>query len=112
MLYQLTDEAIDDLDEIYDFISRRRQNQHGAETVEAYLIEAFERIGLAPKRCGGKAWPDLTALPVKFLTVRRYVIIYDDRFMPVRIIAIIGGSRDFKRLLSDDPRFVDTDEDN
>lgn len=66
MLYQLTDEAIDDLDEIHDFIARRKQNPHGAQVVETYLGEAFERIGLDPARCGGKAWPHVTALPVKF----------------------------------------------
>lgn len=45
------------------------------------------------------------------LSIRKYVIIYDDRFTPVRIVAIAGGSQDLSRLLDIDPRFDDFDED-
>ena len=76
-----------------------------------YLGEAFERIGLDPARYGGKAWPHVTALPVKFLSIGKYMIISDDRFTPVRIVAIAGGSQDLSRLLDIDPRFDDFDKD-
>ncbi len=103
--YLITDEAIDDLDEIDDFIARRMGNPANAEVVRLYLKDAFERIGEAPARCGGKTWPHVTDLPVKFLTVRKFVLIYDDRVNPVRIIGIAGGRQDFERLLGSDPRY-------
>ena len=106
MSYRLTDEAIDDLDEIQEFIARRSKNRRGAEVVENYLFAAFERIGKDPGRCGGKAWPYVTSLPVKFLTVRKYVVVYDDRATPVNILAIAGIRQDLQRLLAADPRYT------
>jgi plasmid stabilization system protein ParE len=105
VLYRITDEALGDLDEINDFIANRSQNPRGAETVETYLFDAFERIGRSPDRCGGKSWPHITTLPVKFLTVRKYIVIYDDRSLPVNIVAVVGGRRDLERLFAADTRY-------
>ena len=105
MPYQLTDEAIEDLDEIQDFIARRSRNPQGADVVQQYLFDAFQRIGRDPARCGGKPWAHVTSLPVKFLTVRKYVVVYDDRIAPVSIIAIVGGRQDLQRLFGVGPRF-------
>lgn len=105
MPYRLTRQAVDDLDEITDFIARRMQNPRGAKVVEDYLFEAFERIGRDPDRCGGKSMPELTRKPVKFLLTGKYFVIYDDRTNPVFILAIAGGRRDLPRLLAEDERF-------
>ena len=106
--YRITDEALADIDEIQDYIEQKQQNAPGAEVVQDYLFNAFERIARNPRQCGGRARPDITSRPVKFLTVRRYVVIYDDRLDPVTIIAVAGGRRDLAQLLADDPRYPET----
>ncbi len=79
MTYRLAYEAVADLREIDDFVARQKNNPHGAEVVEKYLFEAFERIGANSARRAGKGRPEITRKPVKFLNVRKYVVIYDDR---------------------------------
>ena len=87
------------------------QNSQGAEIVENYLFEAFERIARSPRACGGRLRPDITTKPVKFLTVRRYMVIYDDRSEPVVIVAVAGVRQDLGQLLTSDRRFAaDQDE--
>ena len=106
--YRITDEALADIDEIQDYIEQKQLNGPGAEVVQGYLFDAFERIARNPRQCGGRVRPDITSRPVKFLTVRRYVVIYDDRSDPVTIIAVTGGRRDLAQLLADDPRYPET----
>jgi plasmid stabilization system protein ParE len=103
--YRLAAQAIADLDEIEHFIAFRKGNPVGAQIVSDYLFEAFEMIGRDPTNCGGRARPNITSKSVKFLTVRKYVVIYDDFFDPVRILAVAGIRRDLVRLLSKDARF-------
>lgn len=114
MTYRVTDQALADLDAIRAYIEHEMQNPQAAEVVENYLFEAFERIARNPRMCGGRARPDITAKPIKFLTVRKYMVIYDDRSEPITIIAVAGGRQDLPGILSKDPRysqtFDDTDE--
>lgn len=102
----MSQEALQDLDEIDDFIARRSENPSGADVVQRYLFQAFERIGADPSRCRGKPWPHVTRLRVKFLTVRKYVIIYDDSTNPVGIVAVVGARQDLAQLLNTDKRFA------
>ena len=76
--------------------------------VENYLFKAFERIARNPLHCGGRSRPDITSRPIKFLTVEKYVAIYDDRLLPATIIAVGEGRHDLVRLLTDDPRYLGT----
>ena len=106
MAYVLTTSARNDLDEILAWIETQALNPQGAQVVETYLFEAFERIGQNPATCGGHPRPDLTNRPVKFLTARKYVVVYDDRSEPVTIVAIAGARQDLARLMSSDPRYA------
>lgn len=105
--YVLTTKARRDLDDILSWIEGEMRNPQGAEVVENYLFDSFERIGRDPTKCGGHSRTDLTAKPVKFLTIRKYVIIYDDRTDPVRILAVAGGRQNLARLLARDSRYSD-----
>lgn len=74
--------------------------------MQRYLFQAFERIGADPSRCRGEPWPHVTSLPVKFLTVRKYVVIYDDTTIPVGIVAVAGARQDLAQLLNTDKRYA------
>jgi plasmid stabilization system protein ParE len=103
--YRLAPQAAADLDEINHFIVVRMGNPMGAQVVADYLFAAFDAIGRDPENCGGKARPDITSKPVKFLVVRKYVVIFDGRVEPVRILAVAGIRQDLARLLSHDARY-------
>ena len=105
MLYLLAPQAAADLDEINDYIVARMRNPSGAQIVADYLFAAFETIGRDPINCGGKSRLEITSKPVKFLAVRKYVVIYDDRAAPVRILAVAGARQDLARLLTEDTRY-------
>ena len=100
MAWRLATKAIADLREIDDFINRRKENPIGAEIVSKYFFEAFDRIGRDPIRCGCRLRPDITTKRVKFVTVRRYIVIYDDSRDPVIILRIAGVRQNFVRLLN------------
>lgn len=100
MAWRLAAKALADLREIDDFINRRKENPNGAVVVSKYLFDVFDRIGRDPIRCGGRLRPDITTKRVKFLTVRRYVVIYDDSRDPVIILRIAGARQNFVRLLN------------
>jgi plasmid stabilization system protein ParE len=103
--YRISAEAQGDLEEIHRFIAVHKNNLRGADVVADYLYDAFEKIGKNPSGCGGKPKPHLTTRNLKFLTVKKYVVIYDDRGKPVNIIAVIGGRRDVERILFEDGRY-------
>lgn len=57
---------------------------------------------LPSRPLAGQIRQDLTALPLRFWTLRRfpnYLIVYDPAAMPVQVIRILHGMRDVKRLL-------------
>lgn len=93
MNYDISARAERDLEEIQRFILIEKENPDGARIVVDYLVDAFEKIGSDPARCGGRARSEITRLPHKFLAVRKYVVVYD-RSLPVRIMTILGGSQD------------------
>lgn len=105
MGYRLTKRTIAEMKEIDTFIAHVKQNPAGADVVEEYLFEAFERIGADPARCGGRHRPEITKRPYKFLTVEKYVVVYDDRTDPVWIVGVVGGRRNLPALFASDERF-------
>ena len=111
MAYRLTKRTIAELKEIITFIAHEKQNPAGAEVVEDYLFEAFDKIGSDPARCGGRPRPEITSRPYKFVTVRKYVVGYDDRTEPVWIVGVLGGRRNLAAHFATDARFP-TEEDD
>ena len=94
--YRLSPLALDDLDAIDAYVSAH--SPRAAKTLLNTLFKAFGRLAEQPGL--GHTRTDLTALPVRFLTVAgRYTIVY--REMPDRldIVRIIGGGRDVSAIL-------------
>jgi antitoxin ParD1/3/4 len=90
-------EAKQDLASIWDFISR--DNIEAADRVEIEFYETFTSLGRMPEQ--GYQRTDLTKLPVRFFPLYSYLIIYEPEARPVRILAVIHGNRNLKRLLKD-----------
>ena len=107
MSYRLAARAIADLDEIRRFIEVEKGNPKGAEIVSDYLFAASEAIGRDPNGSRGRARPEITDKSVKFLAVRKYVVIYDDRVDPIRILGVAGVRQNLPQLLSEDVRYID-----
>ena len=97
-LFQLTAQAIDDLDSIWQFIAQ--ENPQAADRVEAEIIATCGRIAEYPLI--GHKRQDITPLPVRFWTLLKYpnyVIVYRPETLPLLVIAVLHGKRDLEEIL-------------
>jgi plasmid stabilization system protein ParE len=87
--YAFHPEADLDLDEIWEFIAE--DNPAAAERVTEDIVAAIEALVRAPQM--GRRRPDLTSRPLRFWSVRHYLIAYAPDEKPLWVIAVIHGSR-------------------
>jgi plasmid stabilization system protein ParE len=81
--------AYDDLDDIWEFIAK--DNLKAADKV---LDGIYTAIGLlVPFPHQGHKRADLSSRPLRFLTVRNYVIAYAPDEKPLLVIAVLHGRR-------------------
>ena len=94
MSYILTDEAVESLETIRDYIALR--DARAADRWIEAMTAAFERLGEFPLI--GHSRTDLTDLPVRFWSVKHHMILHRGRD-PVAITDIIDARRDLKTVL-------------
>ena len=87
--YDFHPEAERDLDEIWDFIAD--DNLPAADRVTEDIIADIEALVSAPHI--GHRRPDLTSRPLRFWSVRNYLVAYAPDERPLWIVAVIHGSR-------------------
>lgn len=87
--FVLHPEARADLDEIWEYISA--DNIDAADRVVQEIYAAIQSLVRFPS--SGHPRSDLTARPIRFQTVRDYVIAYASEREPLTIIAILHGRR-------------------
>jgi len=100
--FQLTAQAIEDIDSIWEFIAQ--QNREAAESLEAEIVAACRRLAKHPLM--GTKRQDITLYPVRFWTVTKYpnyVIVYRPETVPLQVVAVLHGSRDLKEVLRERP---------
>lgn len=98
--FQLTPQAIEDLDGIWWFIEE--DSEESANQVETEIIVTFRRLARYPFI--GHKRPDITPLPVLFWTLPKYpnyIIVYRPESNPLQVIAILHGKQDLKEILRD-----------
>jgi antitoxin ParD1/3/4 len=95
--YVLAPQAARDLVEIWRYI-KRQSTLEMADHVESVIRDRF--AFLAEKPSAGHWRKDLTADPVRFLAVYRYLIVYRPQTRPLQIVAVLHGRRDVERLLT------------
>lgn len=87
--FVLHPEAFSDLDEIWEYIAA-----DSLDSADRVLEEIYEAIGsLVRFPHQGHVRPDLTSRPLRFQTVRDYVLAYVPDARPLAVIAILHGRR-------------------
>lgn len=92
---QLTEDAESDLDEIWDYVAD--SNIDAADRIIAEVRSTCLKLATNPGI--GHTREDLTELPVKFISVFSYLIVYDPETSPLQIVAVLHGARDVASLM-------------
>jgi plasmid stabilization system protein ParE len=96
--FVVTPRAKIDLRQIWQYIAA--DNARAANDVEAAIYRAFDLLSNIPS--AGHWRRDLTDRPLRFWPAnpyRNYLIIYDARARPIRIIRVVNAALDTKLLL-------------
>jgi len=96
--FQLTPQAIEDLDAIWLTIAE--DSRDAAERVEMEILATCHRLARHPRM--GTKRQDITVLPVRFWTVTKfpnYVIVYRPETVPLQVVAVLHGRHDLKEVL-------------
>jgi plasmid stabilization system protein ParE len=75
------------LDEIWDFICE--DNPEAADRLIAEIIDAID--ALVPFPHVGHKRPDLTARPLRFISVRKYLVAYAPEEKRLWVVAVMHG---------------------
>ncbi len=95
--YVLAPEALEDLQDIWDFISL--DNVFAADEQINRLMEAFERLAGWPGM--GHRRADMGDRPIRFWPEGSYLIVYREESVPLQIVAILHGARDAPSVIRD-----------
>jgi plasmid stabilization system protein ParE len=98
--FRFSPEASADLFEIWNFIAQ--DNPEAADRVETAIYDTCAFVAQTP--LVGKIRKDLTSLPVRFWVVPsypNYTVVYEPVELPVRIIRILHGKRNMKRIFAE-----------
>ena len=87
--FVLHPEAYTDLDEIWEYIAT--DNLDAADRVLEEIYQTLRSLVAFPRQ--GHARPDLTTKPLRFQSVREYVIAYVADEDPLIVIAVLRGRR-------------------
>ena len=70
-----------------------------ANRIESEFSELFASLGRMPGQ--GHTRKDLTKRPVLFFPLYSFLIVYQPDVKPIRIMAVLRGSRNVKRILQE-----------
>jgi antitoxin ParD1/3/4/toxin ParE1/3/4 len=93
--YRLSRPAQQDLRDIVDYIAQ--DNAPAARRLLAKLKAAFRELAGRPGM--GHRREDLTDLPVRFLAVGSYLVVYADEQRPIEMVRVLHGARDVEAIL-------------
>jgi plasmid stabilization system protein ParE len=98
-LYDVSTEAQNDLFEIWRRIAEDGMDL--ANRVDNEFHELFASLGKMPRQ--GHSRKDLTKRPVLFFPLYSFLVVYQPQAKPIRIMAVLRGSRNVKRILKERP---------
>ena len=93
--YLLAPEALEDLQDIWDFVSR--DSETAANRQIDRLLEAFEQLARWPGK--GHRRRDMGDRPIRFWPEGSYLIVYREESAPLQIVAILHGARDVPTVI-------------
>jgi plasmid stabilization system protein ParE len=87
--FALHPEAYDDIDEIRTYIA-----EDSPDAADRRVNEIFDRLRQLARFPGqGFRRPNYTSLPLRFIAVRDYLIVYAPETDPLWVLAVIHGRR-------------------
>jgi len=92
--------AADDMDGIWLYLAEEA-SEEVADGALRRLARSFRELAETPGL--GHRRSDLTRLPVHFLLVEPYMVVYARDRSPLAIHAVLHGSRDLRRILRGRP---------
>jgi len=96
-LYDVSVEAQDDLFEIWQRIAEDSVDL--ANRIESEFHDLFATLGRMPGQ--GHTRKDLTPRPVLFFPLYSFLVVYQPDVNPIRIMAVVRGKRNVKRVLKE-----------
>jgi plasmid stabilization system protein ParE len=96
--YILSPEAIDDLSEIWQYVSTQ-SGASIADEIEEDIFKTLDLLEQFPK--AGHPRIDLTSRPVLFFPVQKYMIVYQDTPERIFIHAVLHSARNLRRILKE-----------
>jgi toxin ParE1/3/4 len=87
--FELHPGAAQDITEIWQFIAE--ENHAAASQFRDDILEAIRKLVTFPHQ--GHKRPDLTSRPLRFQTIRDYLIAYAPDEKPLLVIGVIHGRR-------------------
>src|SRR5947207_581993 len=94
-LYDLSAEAQTDLFGIWSHIAE--DSVELANRIENEFHSLFGSLGRMPRM--GHARKDLTGRPLLFFPLYSYLVVYEPNVSPIRIMAVLRGKRNVKRII-------------
>jgi plasmid stabilization system protein ParE len=98
-LYDVSAEAQNDLFEIWGRIAE--DSVRLASRIDDEFHELFASLGQMPGQ--GHTRKDLTHRPVLFFPLHSFLVVYQPDARPIRIMAVLRGKRNLKRILKERP---------
>lgn len=95
--YLLAPEALEDLQNIWNFISL--DNVAAADRQIDQLLEAFDWLAQSPG--AGHRRADMGDRRIRFWPQGSYLIVYGEESVPLQIVAILHGARDVPSVIRD-----------
>jgi len=96
-LYDVSAEAQNDLFEIWQRIAEDSVDL--ANRIEREFYDLFASLGRMPRE--GHTRKDLTKRPVLFFPLHSFLVVYQPDVNPIRIIGVLRGKRNVKRILKE-----------
>jgi len=87
--FELHPGAAQDITEIWEFIAE--DSPLAARRVREEILEAIRKLAPFPQQ--GHTRPDLTSKPLRFQTIRDYLIAYAPDEKPLLVISVLHGRR-------------------
>ena len=94
-VYVLSPDALQDLQDIWDFIARDSEN--AADQLEDAFFNAFEKLARRPGM--GHTRTDLTDRDVRFWPAGSYLIVYRKCPQELQVLAVLHGARDLPEVM-------------
>ena len=98
-LYDVSAEAQNDLFQIWCRIAEDSVDL--ADRIDREFHDLFVKLGRMPGK--GHTRKDLTSRPVLFFPLYSFLIVYQPDVKPIRIMAVLRGKRNLKRILKERP---------